>query len=47
MGGILEGMNYFQLSEGTILTNSQEDKIETSGKLIHITPLWKWLWLKE
>jgi uncharacterized protein len=46
-GGILEAMNYFQICEGSILTNSQEDKIETAGKLIHVIPLWKWLWLKN
>lgn len=43
ISGILEGMNYFQLTEGNILTTSQEDKIEIDGKTINVIPLWKWL----
>ena len=43
ISGILEGMNYFQLTEGNILTTSQEDKIEIDGKIINVIPLWKWL----
>lgn len=41
--GIVEGINYFQLTEGNILTNSQEEEIEIEGKIIHVIPLWKWL----
>ena len=41
--GILEGMKFFQLTEGNILTNSQEEIIENEGRIIHVIPLWKWL----
>lgn len=41
--GIQDAMNVYQLSEGTIVTNTHEEEIEYKGKTIHILPAWKWL----
>jgi predicted AAA+ superfamily ATPase len=43
MEGLLEAMNQLNLSEGTIITFDQEDKIALDGKTIHLTPARKWL----
>ncbi|MDZ4203461.1 MAG: ATP-binding protein [Bacteroidales bacterium] len=44
--GLIEGMNYFKLSKGIILSQHQEDEFTTDGKTIQITPVWKWLLIK-
>lgn len=41
--GILEAMNKFNLKEGLILTENQEDEIKVEDKIIRIIPVWKWL----
>lgn len=41
--GIQDAMNTYQLPEGTIVTNAQEEEVDCDGKKIHILPAWKWL----
>ena len=45
---VVEAMRMFNLKEGTILTQYQEDTLaEADGLVIHVVPLWKWLLGKE
>jgi predicted AAA+ superfamily ATPase len=41
--GLLEAMEIYNLAEGYILTEDQEETIQAQGKMIHVIPLWKWL----
>jgi len=41
--GLLEAMEKFNLKEGLIITESQEEEIKIKGKKIKIIPVWKWL----
>jgi predicted AAA+ superfamily ATPase len=41
--GLIEALEKFNLKQGLILTNNQEDKFETENKKIIIKPTWKWL----
>ncbi len=41
--GLLEALDYFNLSEGMILTYDQEEKLVKEGKKIIVMPVWKWL----
>ncbi len=41
--GITDAMKQFNLKEGLILTNSQEEEIKFEGKKIIVKPVWKWL----
>ena len=41
--GILEAMNQLNLTEGTIITFDQEDKVVKDGKTIRLVPGWKWM----
>jgi predicted AAA+ superfamily ATPase len=41
--GLLEAMNAYDLRQGTILTENEQDTIETNGLVISIIPIWKWL----
>jgi hypothetical protein len=41
--GMVESLNFFNLPEGIIITHGQEEEIETEGKKIYVTPIWKWL----
>jgi predicted AAA+ superfamily ATPase len=41
--GLLDALDYFNLSEGMILTYDQEEKLIKEGKKIMILPVWKWL----
>ncbi len=43
MAGLTEAMKKFQLKEGLILTNHQEEKIKLGRKKIIIKPVWKWM----
>jgi len=43
INGVLEAINKFNLSKGTILTLNQEDKFEFDGKKIDFLPVWKWM----
>jgi hypothetical protein len=41
--GLLEAMETFQLSQGTLLTLEQEEEIMSGDKLIRVLPVWKWM----
>ncbi|MCX6249685.1 MAG: ATP-binding protein [Bacteroidetes bacterium] len=41
--GLLEAINFCNLSEGLILTYNQEDTLSIQNKKINIIPVWKWL----
>lgn len=41
--GLLEAMKKFNLKEGWLLTEDQEEKRKIDGKNIHIMPVWKWM----
>jgi uncharacterized protein len=41
--GLLEAMNYLNLTEGAIITFDQEDKLIKEGKTIRLIPGWKWM----
>jgi len=41
--GLLSALNFFNLKEGLILTENQEDQFELEGKKILVKPIWKWL----
>ena len=41
--GLVEAMNKFELKEGLILTEDQEEERKIKGKSIKLVPLWKWL----
>ena len=43
VGGLVEAMNFFKFSKGTILTFDQEDVMYSEDKEIRIMPVWKWL----
>jgi predicted AAA+ superfamily ATPase len=41
--GLLDALKTYDLTEGLILTNDEEDTIKENGYKIHIKPTWKWL----
>lgn len=41
--GLLEAMDTYQLQEGLILTENEQDTIQMSGLTILVVPIWKWL----
>ena len=41
--GLIEAMNTYNLCEGIILTENEQDTIEMNGFLISVIPIWKWL----
>lgn len=41
--GLYDAMEEFKFNEGYIFTLNQEDKLKRNGKIIHITPVWKWI----
>lgn len=43
LGGLTQAMDYFNLTQGLILTENQEDEIHQDKRTIYITPVWKWL----
>ena len=43
MSGLIEALDFFNLSEGTIVTFSQKDKIEKNGKVLNVVPAWEFL----
>lgn len=43
IGGLVEALNKFNLKEGLILTNNQEDHFVIESKKVIIKPVWKWL----
>jgi predicted AAA+ superfamily ATPase len=42
VGGLLEALETFDLSEGLILTFNQQDILKIDGKIIKIIPAWRW-----
>lgn len=42
-GGLFEAMEQFQLDNGLILTNDQEEIRKAGDRTVHIKPVWKWL----
>ena len=42
VNGIIEALNYFDKTEGTIVTLNQEDEILKDDKVITLIPAWKW-----
>ena len=45
--GLLAAMKDFDLKEGLLLTNAQEEEIKANGKKVTVKPVWKWLLEKE
>ena len=43
INGILEALKKFNLKEGLILTNNQEDEFIIDGRKILLVPVWKWI----
>jgi len=43
--GLLEAMRTYDLSEGIILAENENDTIEIDGTKISVVPIWKWLLL--
>lgn len=41
--GLIEALNIYNLSQGYILTEDDEDELTISNKRIIIYPVWKWL----
>jgi len=41
--GLIEALKIFDLKQGTILTEYQEDLIKKDGFIINVVPVWKWL----
>lgn len=43
LGGLLEAMEKFNLKEGLIITENQEEERKIGGRKVKIIPAWKWL----
>lgn len=43
VAGLLEAMQAYDLQEGLILTENEEDTLRIDNYLIKITPIWRWL----
>lgn len=43
LGGLLEAMEKFNLKEGLIVTENQEEEKKIGGRKVKIIPAWKWL----
>ena len=43
VNGLLEAMEYFNLSESYLITRDEEQKILVDGRTIHIVPLYQYL----
>jgi predicted AAA+ superfamily ATPase len=43
ISGLMEAMTAYQLKEGLILTEDENDRLEISDKIITIMPVWLWL----
>ena len=43
LDGLTEALKEYNLKEGLILTNDQEEEIKLDGKTIQVLPVWKWL----
>jgi predicted AAA+ superfamily ATPase len=45
LDGLCAALDYFKLTEGTILTDDQDSEIKQDTFTIHLLPVWKWLLL--
>lgn len=43
INSLIEGMNYLNIKESLLVTNSHEEEIKIDNKIIRIVPFWKWL----
>jgi len=43
LAGLLEALKEYDINEGTILTEDQEEEKIVEGKKIIVMPVWKWL----
>ena len=43
IGGLVEAMNEFKLTEGYLLTYNQEDEFKIDEKKVIVKPVWEWL----
>ncbi|MCE5294599.1 MAG: ATP-binding protein [Chlamydiales bacterium] len=43
IGGLLEALDAYELSEGWILTDDTEETLQKNNKTIRVVPIWKWL----
>lgn len=41
--GLLDALETYNLTEGIILTDSEEEKVKINAYEISIIPIWKWL----
>ena len=41
--GLIESLNKFNIKEGLIITNNQEEEIKIENKVVKVIPAWKWL----
>jgi predicted AAA+ superfamily ATPase len=41
--GLMEAMKAYDLQEGTVLTENEQDTIAVDGFQISVLPIWKWL----
>ena len=45
--GLIEAMSLYNLKDGLILTENEQDTIKVDGFLIIITPIWQWLLARQ
>ena len=45
--GLMEAMRTYDLQEGIILTENEQDTIEMDGFQISVMPIWKWLLFQQ
>jgi len=43
LDGLCSALDFFKLTQGTILTDDQESVVEHEKYEIHLIPVWKWL----
>jgi len=43
IAGLVDAMNFLDLPQGIIVSNSQEETLHLNGKSIEVKPAWKWL----
>jgi predicted AAA+ superfamily ATPase len=43
INGLVSGLKYFNISEGTLITSDKFGQEQVEGKKIHYVPLWNWL----
>lgn len=47
LNGLLAAMKEYDLKEGLLLTNAQEEEIKVNGRKVTAIPVWKWLIEKQ